>query len=243
MLYILTQVSRKWLLKTPQMECSGTLFQPAPPQLGRSPTMCKTDADLLTLYQICKNLRISETKLDPCMPQTSDQFSNDVFQTLESRPRKFAAYPKKTQIKSKKATIKPILKRINAPSLPNGRYQKLQPPAQPESSSACPSPTTCTTVVAATWTSSSDATSTSPIMNSSRTTSSFSDLVSLIYFTFIFDHLKSNSNLELNLHKNCVCKFLYPQLILFLDNALSAQPHSYKSLDSVIFFALRFLKF
>ena len=45
MLYISTQVSRKWPGRTRQMECSGTLPQPAPLQLERSPTLCWTDAD------------------------------------------------------------------------------------------------------------------------------------------------------------------------------------------------------
>ena len=83
-------------------------------------------------------------------------------------------------------------------------------------------------MIAATLMSAPDATSTSPIMSSTNTTSSSADLASLIYYTYILDQLKSNSNLELNLHKNFFCKFYDPQLILFLDNALSAQPHSYK---------------
>ena len=140
------------------MECSGTLPQPAPPQPGRSPTLCWVDADLLTLEQICKDLRISEMELNPCMPQTRVQFPTDVLQTPESLPRKVATCPKKTRIKSKKATVKPIIGRQNAPRLPNGRYQKLQSPALPVSSSACLSPTTCSTAVAATWKSAPDAT-------------------------------------------------------------------------------------
>ena len=74
-------------------------------------------------------------------------------------------------------------------------------------------------------------------------TPSSSDLATLIYSTFILYHLKSISNVELTLHKNRFRKFFYPQLISFLDNALSAQPHSYKSLDLVISSALRFLGF
>ena len=243
MLYISKQVSRKWPRRTRQMECSGTLPQPAPDQPGRSPTLCLVDADSLTLEQICKDLGISQTELDPCMPQTPVQFPTDVLQSPESRQRKVATCQKKTRIKSKKATVKPIIGRINAPRLPNGRYQKLQSPALPESSSACPSPTTCSTAVPGTWTSAPDATS------MSLTTSSFSrnplssDLAWLIYSTLILDHLKSNSTLELNLHKNLVRKYFYHQLISFLDNALSAQLDSYKSLDSVISSALRFLKF
>ena len=64
-------------------------------------------------------------------------------------------------------------------------------------------------------------------MSSSSSTPSSCDLASLIYSTVILDHLKFNTNFELNLHKNLFRKFYYPQLILFLDNALSAQPHSY----------------
>ena len=112
-----------------------------------------------------------------------------------------------------------------------------------KSTSACTSPTTSSTAVATTWTSAPDEILTKPIMSSTSTTPSSSDLTSLIYSSFILDHLKSNTNLELNLHKNPFRKFYYPQLISFLDTALSAQPHSYKSLDSVLSSALRFLGF
>ena len=70
MLYISTQVSRMWPRKALQMECSETLPQPALPQLGISPTLPWTDADSLTLEQTSKDLGISDTDLDPCMPQT-----------------------------------------------------------------------------------------------------------------------------------------------------------------------------
>ena len=113
----------------------------------------------------------------------------------------------------------------NAPRLPIERYQKLQSLALPESSSPCQSPTTCSTAVAATWVSAPDATSTSLTTSSHSTTPLSSDLASLIYSTFILDYFKSHSTLELNLHKNHFCKFLYPELISFLDNAFSAQPH------------------
>ena len=66
------------------------------------------------------------------------------------------------------------------------------------------------------------------MMSSSSTTFSSSDLAALIYSTYILDHFKSNKNFELNLHKNLIRKFYYHQLISFLDNALSAQLHSYK---------------
>ena len=81
------------------------------------------------------------------------------------------------------------------------------------------------------------------MMISSSTTFSSSDLASFIYSTFILDYLKSNTNFELNFHKNLCRKIYYPQLISFLDNALVAQPHSYKSFDSLICSALRFLDF
>ena len=65
-------------------------------------------------------------------------------------------------------------------------------------------------------------------MSSSSTIPSSSDLASVIYSTFILDPLTSTTNFENNLHKNLFRKFYYPQLISFLDNELSAQPHSYK---------------
>ena len=86
-------------------------------------------------------------------------------------------------------------------------YQKLQEPALPErSSNACPHPMTCSTAVVATWTSPPDATLTSPIMSSSSTTSS-SNLALVIYYSFILDHLKFNTNHELNLHKHFLVNF------------------------------------
>ena len=152
--------------------------------------------------------------------------------------------PKEDADQINKEGCQRILGRINAPWLPNKRYQKLQPPALMERrQSECPSPTTSSTPVAATWTSAPNATSTNLTMSCISTIPSSSDLATLIYATFILDHLKSNSNLELNLHKNLFRKFFYPQLISFLDNALSAQPHSYKSLYLVISSELRFLGF
>ena len=141
-----------------------------------------------------------------------------------------------------KKAFKLILGRINAASLPNEQYQKLQLPALTERrQSICPSPMTSSTAVAATWTSAPDASSKSPTMSSLSNTPSSSDLATLIYSTFILDHLKSNSNLKLNIHKNLFRKLFNPKLILFLDNALSAQTHSYKSLYLVISSARRFL--
>ena len=170
-----------------------------------------------------KSARIleSETELGPCMLYPPAQFQADVLKTPESRSRKAVACLKKTRIKSTTMAVKPILERINAPWVPNGRYQKLQPPALTErKQSECPSPTTSSTAVAATWTSAPDATLTTPTMNCISTTPSSSDLTTLIYATFILDHLMSYSNLKINLHKNLFRKFFYPQLISFLENAL-----------------------
>ena len=226
------------------MECSGTLPLPALQQPTISQTNCWTDADLLKLEQICKDLEISETELDPCIPQPPAQFQADVLQTPESRPRQAADCLKKTRIKSKTKAVKPILGRIKAPRLPNERYQKLQPLALPERSlRVCARPTTSSMAVATTWTSAPDETLAKPIMSCTSTTPSSSDLASLIYSSFILDHLKSHSSFELNLRKNVFRKFYNPQLISFLDTALSAQQHAYKSLDTVISSALCFLGF
>ena len=132
----------------------------------------------LTLEQ---DLEISETELDPCMPYHPAQFQTDVFRTPESRPRKVAACPKKTPIKSTMKAETPILGRINAPRLPNGRDQKLQfPVLLVKSQRAVSSPTTTSTAVAATWPSAPDATLTSPTMSNTSTTPSSSDLATLI---------------------------------------------------------------
>ena len=172
------------------------------------------------------------------MPPPPDKVQTNVLRTLESRPRKAAACKKKTRIKSTTKVVKPILGRINAPRLPNGWNQKLRPQATSDKSqSAVATPTTSSIVIAVTLTSAPDANLTSPIMSSTSTTPSSSDLTSLNYSTYILDQLNSNSNLYLNLHKNFFRKFYYTQLISFFHKALSAQPHSYKSLDSIIFCA------
>ena len=175
------------------MECSGTLPQPAPMQPGISPTCCWTDADSLTLEQICIELEMSETELDLCMLPPPTQVQADALRTPESRPRKAAACPMKTRIKSMTKVVKLILGQINAPRLPNGRYQKLRPQTSSDKSqSAVASPTTSSMVIGATSTRAPDAFSTSPIMSSTSTTLSSSYLAPLIYSTYILDQLKSN---------------------------------------------------
>ena len=95
----------------------------------------------------------------------------------------------KNEKQTNKVAIKPILGRINALRLPNGRYQMLQPPASPErQQSSSPSPTTSSTAVTATWTSAFDATSTSPTISCNSSTPFSSDLASLIGSSFILDY-------------------------------------------------------
>ena len=128
--------------------------------------------------------------------------------------------------------------------LPNGQYQILQPLASLElRQSESTSMTSSLMADDVTWTSAPDAIFTSPIMSSTSTIPPPSDLASLIYFSFILDDLKYNLNIELNFRKSIFRKLYYPQIILFLDTALLAQPHAYKSVDSVILLALLFLEF
>ena len=79
------------------MECLGTMPLLAPPQPTISQTFCWTDADSLDLEQICKDLRISETKTDPFMSSSAcpSQFQPDVLRTQEAPSSKAAACPKK----------------------------------------------------------------------------------------------------------------------------------------------------
>ena len=175
-------------------------------------------------------LGITETELDTCTALSSAQLQAYVLRPPQARPRKNVADSKKKTKhieKKRTAAIKPILGRINAPRLPNGRYQKLQPPVSPKTHQrSSPSPTKSSTAVAATWNREPDATSTSPTISSPSNTYLSSDLATLIYSTLILDHVKSNSNLELNLNKNHFCNLVCPQFISFLDNALSAEPNS-----------------
>ena len=192
MLYISTQVRRKWPHKTWQMECLATLPQPAQPQPGISPIMSWTDADTHAgaNLQGCGNLGDGAGPMyaSSSGPVSSRHPPNARFATTQSR-----RMPKITRIKLTKTAVNPIIGRINAPRLPNKGYQKLQPPALTDKrESDCPSPTTSSTAVAATWTSAPNATSTTPTISCISTTFSSSDLATLIYATFILDHWKSN---------------------------------------------------
>ena len=74
MLDISKQVTRKWPQSTRNMKCWATLQQSAQLKPKISSTLSLTDADLLTLEQICKDLKISVTELDPWMLHPSTQF-------------------------------------------------------------------------------------------------------------------------------------------------------------------------
>ena len=111
-------------------------------------------------------------------PVSNVRFENCGFATTQS-----CDLSKITRIKSKNTTVKPIIGRINSTRLPNKRYQKLQSPMLPVSSSAYLNPTTFSTAVAATWTSVSEATSTSLTTSVFSTTLLSFDLDNdLLYF-------------------------------------------------------------
>ena len=88
-------------------------------------------------------------------PVSSSRPPNAGVATTQSR-----RLPKKDVDQINNTVVKLILGRINSPRFSNGRYQKLQPPALTERrQSECPSPTTSSTAVAATWTTAPNATS------------------------------------------------------------------------------------
>ena len=186
MLYIFTKVSWNRLIKARQMKFFGSLLQPALPQLWILPSVFLTNANALTLEQICNDLGISEAELNSSLFHFPTHFQAYVLQTPELRLRKAAVCPPKNADKSTIKLIKPILRRINALRLPNGSYQKLQPIVQPlRSLIACLSLTMSSTWVTVTYTSALDATLTRPTIRSLSKTFSLSNLASLIYF-FLF---------------------------------------------------------
>ena len=239
MLYILSQIRRKWLRILGRLSARKHCRS----RWQSAWNIANFVLDGCGLTHAAADLHGVGNVGDEAGPLYASNFctgSMEHLQTPKLQLRKVTVCRKKTRIKLNKPIVKPILKRINAPRLPNGRNQTLQPPELPEISIACPSLSTCSTAIVATWTSGRDATSKNPIISSS-TTPSFLDLASVIYFTFILDYLKSYLNLKLNLHINFVLKFFYFQLISFLDNALSAQSHSYKYLTQL--FSMRFVSF
>ena len=122
----------------------------------------------------------------------------------KARPRKDDSNPKTrgNQKWKKKATVKPILGRINAPRLSNRRYQKLQPfVSMVKRLSETTSPTTFSMAIDATCTNAPDAIFTSPMMNSNSTTITYSDLALLIYVSIIWYHFQSNTIIKLNFKK------------------------------------------
>ena len=128
----------------------------------------------------------------PLYASNSDLVFNGPLANFGVATTQSCGLPKENSDQLKKA-VKPILGRINAPRLHNGRYQNLQRPALTEKrQSVCPSRTTSSMAVAAMWTSAPDAASTSPTMSSFSTNPLSADLATLMYFTFILDHLKHN---------------------------------------------------
>ena len=196
-----------------------------------SRTISLTDADSLTLDQICKDFEISERNWTRLRISLVSSFKRTNFARRKCDYAKTLATQKREAIwTGNKTTVKPIVGRINAPRLPNGRYQKLQPLASLEQSQReTTSPTTSSMAAYTSWTSAHDATFTSPMMSSTSTNFTASDLASLIYSSIILDYLKSNSNIELNLRKSIFRKLYYPQLISFVDTTLFAKPLAYKS--------------
>ena len=121
-----------------------------------------------------------------------------------------------------KKIVKLFRKGIDAPKLPNKRYQNLQPFALAERNQiAVASKTTFSMVVCTTWISKPHNNLTSPTMSRFWTTLLLYNLASEIYSTFISNHSKSHLNLKLNFYWNLFCKLFNSKLILFCKIALS----------------------
>ena len=83
-----------------------------------------TDAKLVDLAQICRNLGISEEA------STSSEPLWEVNTVTPASPSQATSYPSKnTKLRLKrKATTKPIKEKINAPRRSNGQFQKMNDP-------------------------------------------------------------------------------------------------------------------
>ena len=158
-----------------------------------------TDADSFTLKQICKNLGISETELDPITLQPQAKFQADELRTPQARPRKDKNLKKKGNQMGKKRRLS---SRFSVEYTLQGCQIKIikrcSLSSRMKQYKARKNPTTSSMAVVATWTSAHDATFTSSMMSNTSTILIFSHLVSLNYSSIILDHLKSNSNIDLN---------------------------------------------
>ena len=222
------------------MECSQTSSHSALVPSTTPPDYSWTDAELVDLSQICRDLGISEEA------STFPEPLREVKTVTPASPSQATSYPSKSaKLRLKrKPTTKPIKGRINAPRRSNGQFLKMNDPISEISANACANQMSS---AGATWTSEQFLTlqrqKTSNFSNPSS-----SDVASMIYSTLIEQHLKSDSknqsSLELQLRKNIFLKFYQPHLISFIDSALAGeQALSYKTLDSIILSAIRFLGF
>ena len=201
MLYISTQVSRKWPRRTRQMEVSGISPQTRDRSLEdrqRCAGWMQTHSRWSRFASIWKSRKRSWTPV--CLKLRSSfqrTFANAKVATTPSSslPKEHADQVKERDCQTDTRTIKraKVAKwTISKAAAARASGQKLKRVSKfDDLLDGC-----CRT-----WTSAHDATSTSPIMSSSSTIPSSSDLASLIYSTFILNHFMSDMNLELNLHK------------------------------------------
>ena len=201
------------------MECSQTSSHSALVPSTTPPDYSWTDAELVDLAQICRDLGISEEA------SASPETLWEVKTAIPASPNQATSCPSKsTKLRLKrKATTKPIKGRINAPRRSHGQFQKMNDPIAENSANACASQMSS---VGATWKSSPLETLQTP--KTSNFTNPFSSNIALmIYSTFIEQHLnsdsKNQSSLELQLRKNIFLKFYQPHLISFIDSALARE--------------------
>ena len=142
--------------------------------------------------------------------------STDILQTPESQRRKVAVFLRITRIKLTKVTFKLILRQISIQWSSNGNYQKLHRPAlEDRSSKECYKLTTSSSNGAATLTTAHDSTLKNSMM-SNRIIPSFSfNLAILIYYTYILDSFKSNTNLTWINRKQCFVNFIILNIFYF----------------------------
>ena len=205
-----------------------------------------TNADQIDVAQICRDLGISEESI--FLPVAPAEVNLSALTPTSQLPSHPSTPTPTTKIRLKrKATANPGKGRINAPRRSNGQFEKVNDIISEIAPKSCASHSTSSTTVAATWTSEPiDPLAISETSGIARPSST--DIASLVYSTYILQHLnsdsKSQSSLELQLRKNIFLKYYYTQLISFVDSALAAQHSlSYKSLDSIILSALKFLGF
>ena len=226
------------------MDCLLTSSLSAPAPATTQPAFSWTNADPIDVAQICRDLGISEESI--FLPEASKELNLSA-PTPASQLTSYPLTPTPTiKIRLKRKTAaNPGKGRINAPRRSNGQFEKVNDIFSEIKPSASASHSTSSTTVLATLTSATI----EPLAiseTSAITRPSSTDIASMIYSTYILQHLnsesKSQSPLEIQLRKNIFLKYYHPQLISFIDSALARQHSlSYKSLDSIILSALKFL--